>query len=221
MSPEPLTERVRCDEGLELPDDDLVTSRGQLRLDASLDRDQAKLVEPDGLRPSPVLGRELGHRRTTPQAERHLERTERFDRVRPGRLGQTKLLLEPTGVDPVGGDFEHIAGGAGHESSLAGRVRATREIDLSSEPREVTLQRRDGATGWFVTPQHPHELVDRHHRIAMHQEHGQNKARFGAPERKDETVVRDTDRAQQSELHPHIVAKVAGRRTLRRDLTSR
>ena len=78
---------MRFDGSLELADDLIVVSEGELGIDALLDRGDAQLLEPDGLGAGEVVVRELCERRPAPQPECLVQGHHRRGRHTLRRLG--------------------------------------------------------------------------------------------------------------------------------------
>ena len=100
-------------ESLELADHVAVQLELELRVDALADHDEPQLLEPSDLRLREVVERELRERRPTPQRKRGLQKRAPLLCRKPPRVGER--LLEPTRVDLVGTDVEHVARRAGVE----------------------------------------------------------------------------------------------------------
>ena len=97
LATEPLAERVLVDARLELGHDRAVPAEPEQRLDPSLDRLEAKLVEAMDLALGELGERELAERRAAPEGERLLERRDgaRPDRRRVCRHPCGREHLEP------------------------------------------------------------------------------------------------------------------------------
>jgi hypothetical protein len=112
LSAQPLPQRVRGDQLLQLRDQGGVAAERQLRLDPVLDGADAQLLQADRLRPGEGQVLEVGERRPAPQVER-LAQQPGGARCLAGGEGATPLRgepLEPARVDLVGLDRQPVAG---------------------------------------------------------------------------------------------------------------
>src|SRR5438034_3997637 len=96
------------DEHFQLPDELTVPTQGKVRLDAQLDRSQAKLLESKDLRLRERLAREVGESRPAPEAKRIAEQSRGLVSRGPPRL--LDELLEAEEVELVGCDPDQISG---------------------------------------------------------------------------------------------------------------
>jgi hypothetical protein len=117
LAAEPLTERMLGDKRLQLAYELGVTSELEVSVDALLERDRAKFLEPANLSLCEGLEREVGKRRATPKRERIAkDRLPVRRRPLPGFRDQT---LEAERVDIIAIGVQHVTGRAGDETVLA------------------------------------------------------------------------------------------------------
>ena len=115
LTPEPLAQRLRADERLDLRDELGVRPKLEVGGDPLLEHAEAQILEPVDLRLRERLQLEIGERRATPQSERLAEQ----QRLLLG-LGGPRLAYEPLEapqIELVGLELEHVAGRSGHEEA--------------------------------------------------------------------------------------------------------
>jgi len=110
------------DESVELTDDERVPARGELALEALLERGEASLLERRDLQLRPRLVREVGKRRPAPQRERLV------------RLPGCAQALEARQIELVLVDAEEIAGTAG-DDPLGAKIARSCEM-MSAGPSQ-------------------------------------------------------------------------------------
>ena len=129
--PEPLSQRMRRGQCLELREYLVVAPALQLGLDPRFERAEPLLLEPRPLGSGKAAVAHVGERRAPPQAERPIEELHRPCRIatcdrRPPRGHE---LLELEQVELVGGGVEHVAGRPGHQPiGFTGGAQRTAEL---------------------------------------------------------------------------------------------
>ena len=160
LAAERLAERVLANERLELAHDVTVPAELEIRLDPLLVRDESQLLEPAD------LGlREVARTRTRPAQEprqsdeRLLEQRTPLLGARPSRV--PSRTLEPTRVDLLGRDAQHVAGRARLEHVGA---------ELPPEPRDRVLKRGRRRLRRLFAPDEVDEPVGRDHASRIEQQ---------------------------------------------------
>ena len=172
LGAQPLSQRMRVDERLELADELGVRTDRELRLGALLDERELELLEPRDLLPSERLVAELRQRLASPQRERLIE-----------QLGAPRRLARPRGVDeaPDAGEIE-LLGVEPHE--VAGRARLDHvRAERLPQLRDEVLQRRRRGRRRVALPQRLDEPVERDDPSCVEQEHREERALLRAAER--------------------------------------
>ena len=116
--PEPLAQRMRGGQRLELRDRLVVAAARELRLDPRFERAQPPLLEPRPFDAGELAIAEVGQRWPPPHSQRLIEQLHRADGVAAGdRLtSRGHQLFKPQNVELAGGGQEHVSGRSGHES---------------------------------------------------------------------------------------------------------
>ena len=129
---------------LELGDELCVIAQEQLRLDASLDGGEPKLVEAVRLELEGEAPGDVGERVPPPQCERRPQSIGRLDGARLDKgQGRCDGFLEAPLVDAAGVDVEAVAATFPHDHVA----------ELHPEVRDVRLQRRARARGRALAPE--------------------------------------------------------------------
>jgi hypothetical protein len=118
---EALTQRMRCDQRLELAGERAVAAEGKLGLDPVLHGDQAAFLEPHHLALAASRQRNVGQGRSPPQLQGLPEQPHSMGRVggqRGSALGGQPLKARK--IELVGAHLDQVAGRAGPED-LPGR----------------------------------------------------------------------------------------------------
>ena len=172
LRPQPLAQRIRADEPLELGHELGVLADRELRLGALLEEGEAELVEPRDLLLRERLVAELGQRLAAPEGERLVEERRPAHGLARPRLvdeaphaGQVELL----GLEP-----DDVAGRARLD-----RVRAERLPQL----RDEVLERRDGGRRRIAGPERLDEPVDRDDPTGLEQQQREERPLLRAAER--------------------------------------
>ena len=155
QAPQPLAQRMRRDELLELDDHALVTTERELEVEPLLDHREPQLGQPgDGRRRELLVG-EVGEGIAPPQRIRLGQQRDRAARITVGgrRLPGRDELLVPVHVDGFRRQLERVAAAA-HRNELG---RAERPAQLRREPLETVAHRR----GRILTPQRVDDLFRR------------------------------------------------------------
>ena len=190
LAPEALAQRVVDDEALELAHDRTGFAERQPCFEQGLDRDQPQLVELHRVATRPVEVRELAERGSPPQRQGGPEQIDDVRRYRRrGRLAHEPG--ESRGVDAVGRGLQEVAG------------RASEDLDLGRErlaqPGDVALDGGDRRLGRNVAPERVGEPVDRHHGLAVGQQHPERDPRLRTTDGDHRPAPPDLERPE----HPH------------------
>jgi hypothetical protein len=186
-----LAQPMRAHESLELADELGVATERRVRADAVLERADAQLVEPHGLRLRERLVGEVRECRAAPHAERVAE----LLRGRRGRhrIGLRHQPLEARRVDLVALDAQQVAGGLGDEPAVS---------EHSAHPGDRHLEGLGEGGRRLVAPELVREAIGRHHPVGVQQENREQRALPGSAERERAIVVANLQRAENPEIHP-------------------
>ncbi len=131
LVPEPLAQRMRHGQRLELGEYLVVAPTLQLGLDPRFERAEPLLLEPRPLGSGKAAVAHVGERRPPPQTQRPIEELHSLCRIatcdrRPPRAHE---LLELEHVELVDGDVEHVAGRPGDQPiGFTGGAQRTAEL---------------------------------------------------------------------------------------------
>ncbi len=165
LAAQPLAERVRGDQRLELADERRVPAQRELGVDPLLERCNAQLVQPRRFAPRELLLVEIGERRTAPEGERLGQ--ERRPRGRVRAEGGRQQPFEAVGVDSFRLERQPVA-------------RSLRQHDVAAERlaegRDGVLERPGRRGGRPLAPQIGDEPVGRDDFARAQRERGQQRA---------------------------------------------
>jgi hypothetical protein len=147
--PQVLTEGVDLGQSLQLAYQLGLAAAREVRVDALLERDQASLLETDGLGPCDRRLGEVGERGSPPQRERLAEQLGRRPVVAScGRFPPAaQEILEAGSVQRPRRDARHVARGLGHQDLLGARLAQS-----AAQPGHVDPQGVRGPLRRMVTP---------------------------------------------------------------------
>ncbi len=189
LRPQPLAQRVRAYERLEVADEGRVLADREPRLGLLLEEDEPELLEPRDLLLRERLVAELRERLAAPEAERLVEQLRA-----PRRLARARLVDERTharGVELVRFEPDDITG-----RPRLDHVRPERLPQL----RDEILERRDRRCGRIAAPQHLDEPVDRHDPARVEEERREQRALLGPAERDRFSFCARFERAEDGEI---------------------
>ena len=199
LSAEPLVERMKAHERLELADSVGLAPQGEHRLEASFERLQAEAFEARDLRLREGLVRKVGQRRATPERERLGE--ERLGLVGCARTERGSPFgeqpLELLGVERPSRYAQHIPGRLGHELGLPVRVGV---VEQPAQLRHVHLDavRRRCRRG--VAPERIDEAITRDDAVAFEEKQCEQASLLGAAEREHAATDDHLHRPEDTEL---------------------
>ena len=200
LLPEALPQRMMCQQRLELRDRLRRRPDREQRADPLLLRLQPELVEPRRLREQGSLG-DVGERRASPHRQGVIEGVDRHlgvDRQRAPRVAHERV--EPSGVD-----VERI-----HDQDVAGRSALQDPLTQGlAEVRYVRLERVACLPGGLVAPDLIDQRVGGDDLVRADQEVGENGALLRTAEGHGAISGVDLQRAEQTELHPATVPRLA------------
>ena len=165
-----------------------MTAEREIGVDPVLERGETKVFEMRGSRGC-GLTREVRERRAAPQAERLGQ-----------PLGRDLGLAATRGVDEVLEAVE-VALAVRDPQQVARRLSHEPVAELTTEPGEVVLQRRERRGRRLVTPDPVDEALDREDAVRLEQEERQHRAPLDAAECEDALAVTNLERSEDSELH--------------------
>ena len=175
-----------------------MTPEREIGLDPLLHRRHTQAFEPSDLGLGERLERELGQRRSTPEAERFVQGSRRTlgialcERIPP----LAEPALEAVQVELGRLDREQVAGRAGQQS-LRGQQLA--------QPRDVDLQALHRGFGRLVAPELVDQTIARQDVVCVHEEQRKQRALLGARERQQPLPVMDLERTQDPVLHRRLL----------------
>ncbi len=158
-SPQPLAQRMRRDQSLQLGRGVLRPARRQHRLDVPFQAHLPQLHQPRpvGLHRRPAVT-QVGVRLAAPQVQRPEQRV--VGVARPSGVEQSlpvrEQTLEPEHVELVGADRDQVTGRAGQQPDGRGPGGAV-GFEQPAQLGDVGLQGAGGGRGWLARPQ---RLVD-------------------------------------------------------------
>ena len=197
-----LAERMLAREHLQLGDGLRVPAEREVGLEAVLQRDEAKLLEPGDLVAGERLEREVPERRAAPQAERPAEDVGRLARVIRGEQAAALLeqALEHAGVETVVLETQHVARWLRLEHARAEGLAQARHVDLDG------LERGRGRT---LAPELVDERRGRDELARPHEQQREHGALSRLPEWKLATVPPRREGPEDPELHRATVLRRA------------
>jgi hypothetical protein len=166
LSVQPLTERVRGGQLVQLGDQGVARPGRQLGVDAVLGGAETQLLEPGDGRGREARVGGVGERRTSPQREPLAQQLARGQRVlgKPLAAGQ-RHPLEADRVDRLGLQREPVAGA----------VRLDHVGKQPAEPRDERLEGIGGRAGRIAVPDRVDELAGEHHPVGVQREPDQQR----------------------------------------------
>ena len=179
---QPLVQRMRADQRLELADHLVVAAFCQVGVDRLLGRAHAQLVQPSDLGGGERLVGHVGERLAVPQRERlacatAFEQTLELDRIH-GTVGHPQLVAPAAGDD----------------------LRAV-ALEQPTQLRHVQLHHLRRAGGRFLAPQPLGKPVGRHRPAGLEPEHRQHRPLLGGAERDRALVAARLDRPKEAQIH--------------------
>jgi hypothetical protein len=126
---------MALDEGGELPGHLVMAPEREIRVDASLERDEPALLEARDLVLREVVVCEVGERRTAPQRERVTQHRGRVAGLNVARV--VDELLEAVGVERLGRKLQHVAARTRDKRVDADRLAQLRDVALERLRRRV------------------------------------------------------------------------------------
>ncbi len=204
-----LPQRVRLDQRPQLRDQFTVSAQAQIRLDASLQRQQSGLVEPLELGLDVRAQRQVGARFAAPEQECAGQCLGGARGVAP----QQQAAAAPAGV----GEDPRVEFALAHLDQVARGHRADPRpglgAELAAQPRDVVAQSRRRHGRLRVPPQLFSQLSPGHHRVRVQQQEQQQVARDARPQH-DRTRRRGVDGQRAEHVEPHAVVPLGsvGRR---------
>jgi hypothetical protein len=176
---------VRRDERLELPGDLRVPARGEVGVDALLERREPQLLQPGDLRLRERLVGQVGERRPAPQAERLAQHPR--GRAGIGAAGLGDQRLEARRVELRRVEAEHVARRAGDEPAVA---------ELAAQARDVHLDALGDRRRRRLAPDLVDQPLRRDHVVGVQEQHREQRALLGPAERERATAVGHLQRAE-------------------------
>ena len=213
LSAQPLAQGMLGDQRLQLADQVLGTSAGELRGHPLLDRLEVELLEPGDLELCELIEAVVGEHVPAPEPQRHLE-------VGGGELGgviperhprPAQKLLEAPGIDGHGIDVQGVAGRpVADERSTVPQTPA--------QPRDLLLQGLADAGGRLLAPERLDQLIRGDRVGGAEREHREEPALLRAFELHRVTRDLDLEVTQQPDIHPRIHASPAAQVSTRRQM---
>ncbi len=194
-----LAQRMLRYECLQVGDQIGMPTERELGLDAFLQRDQAKLLEPLDVHPGERLEFQIGQRPAAPQALRLAQRPRRAIRVAlgPSSSPVPQQPLEALEVELSGLDLQHVPRRAGEQH----RALAAASAQCLAQARHVDFDGVARGRGRLVGPQFLDKTIARHHPTGVQQQDRQPRALLGPAERKPLIALADLERAKDAEVH--------------------
>ena len=227
QAPEPLAQRVRRGQHLELAGHHRVPTEPERRDGPVLERDRAQLLEPGplGLRGRCVL--ELGVGQPAPQREPVVERARTAPRARSAARSAVMPVpsrwctaadrrLEAGGVEGVLGQDQRVAGLLG-DQHLRRRARWPVGLERAAQPGDVPLQGGGDGGRWRLAPEQVDERVLADRLAAAHREGGQQRPLLARAEVDRGPVDPGLGGSQDADAHVRRIGvrRSPGRRTCR------
>ena len=187
LRPQPLTQRVPCDERLELADEVLVPSEVEVDRDPLFEHDEPPFVQARRLRPDPRGEVEVAERSAAPERESLGERSRgggQILRVTCG-AGRPDESLERVEVELPVADADGVATRAGRESP----VRPVSE--LPTQLGDVVLDDLEGGRRRALSPQLVDEPVAPDHLVRVEEQEREQRPLLRAADTERTPVVPD------------------------------
>jgi hypothetical protein len=201
----PLPQRVFGHQSLELTDDVRVAPQSEIRFDATLECQQAQLLEATRDRIEERLVGEVGERRPTPQRQRRTKGGRRLIGVaafeRPAPVARE--LLEPLEIESAYLDTKDVPRALRLDRLLPEHLAETRHVALHEVP---------GRARWVVPPQPVDEVRCRDERVRATDEKGEHRSLLRRPESRLTAVHDHLERAEHAVLDGHRATLLAGGR---------
>ena len=189
LAMQPLAQRVRADQLVELAQHRRVAALGQLGVDLGLARAQPKVLEPPDLGRGERLVGEIVKRRTTPQRQR-------LTHVRPV-LARRHQALEVQRVDSVRVQAQLVATPARDDLRVGTR-------QLLAQLRDEHLHQLRSRGRRPFAPQPLDQPVGRNRGVGVKRQHRQQPTRLGAAQRQGATIVGRLDQTQNADFHGYL-----------------
>ncbi len=188
LAAEPLAERLFADQSFELRDEVRVTSEGEVRIDAVLERLDSKLGEGRRRGADRFTG-QVGKRISPPQRERLVEQ-----RSGLAWLARTRLVAEA--AETVEIELTEL-----DTEQIAGRPSDDAIAELAAEAEDVVLQRSESRGRRIVAPDQVGQPVGCDDSVRVEQQRCDDGAALRAAERQHTLAVEDLDWPENPELH--------------------
>jgi hypothetical protein len=195
LAAQPLLERVRPHERLELRDEPAPAAEREVGVDAIHERRQAKLLEASDLRLDEIERREIGERRPAEERQRCPERSDRGGRISAveRRASVRHESLELGDIELVGIGANEITAGAGFHGLV---------LEETAEPRDRDADGPDGGVRSLGTEELLGEVFRRDELVRVQQEQREQAALPLASERERLAVTQYLERPQETKPQP-------------------
>jgi hypothetical protein len=172
------------------------TAAGELRVVAKLERGEAQLLEPLGLRGAPRLLRQVGERRAAPDCEGFAQVVGRIVRAAglEGRSAALERALEAVEIELLMADDDAVPAAGGLDTVGAERA---------AQPVHVDLQRLQRGRGRRFAPDPVDELLGRDDASAVDEQQREQPTLLRRAESGRLAVQLHLDRTQDAELRSH------------------
>ena len=194
LRPQRLAERLGGTQLLQLPDQLRVPAQGQVRRDASLQRQLPILVQAHCGGAGERLV-EVRQRRPAPQGQGGAEHVCGISDLGPRQVSTTQRRerLEAADIQLIGPDPQEVAG--------LPRLQPIAAAKGAPHLRDIGLQRRGGARGRTPGPQLVGQAVRPHDGVGVQGQERQQRPRLAGRQREHPRPFRDLQGAEQPELH--------------------
>ena len=175
---------------LELTDEPRMAPRGQLGVDARLERLEPQLLEAGDLGLRERLVRKVGERRAAPEIQRLAQLARR-----PLGVGHTRLVRQAL-------EACHVKLGAVDAQDVTRRTRHQAAVsEHLAQPRHVELDALGCGRGRRRAPEVVEQAVDRDDLVGVQQKHRQQRALLAAADHQYAIALEHLQWAQQPEFH--------------------
>jgi hypothetical protein len=203
-----LAERIPPDELPQLADELAVTAGGEIGVDASLERLEARLLEPSLRIEQRPLGLEVGQRLAAPEVERRPEDPRGV--VALSLVEQPATLavkpLEPHQVERLRRRRQDVAAGP--------RLQHVVRLEQLPQPGDVLLERSRGVLRRRLAPQLLDQPVARDDRARVEQQQREQASLLRAAETYLPLVLPDLERAEETEIEARSQSATVPRRSV-------